>query len=364
MHREIPMIVAAASVLGLAGDTLAQQQSGGGTRILLIVGGVFVLVVVLVLLWILGQFASLWIQAFTSSARVGILELIRMRLRKIDARTIVYSRIRAVQSGIPIDTRQFEAHYLSGGRVGNVVNALIAAKKARIALDWDTACAIDLAGRDIFDAVNTSVNPKVIDCPNPTQGRITIDAVAKDGIQLKARARVTVRTNLAQLVGGATEETIIARVGEGIVSAIGSADSHKAVLENPDRISKAVMARGLDAGTAFEILSIDIADVDVGENIGAKLQADQAEADKRRFQAEAEKRRAMAVAQEQEFKAEEQKNRALVVLAEADIPRAMADAFRGGNLGIMDYQRLRNIEADTRMRNSIGGPEGGAPRPA
>ncbi|MFI4872899.1 MAG: flotillin-like FloA family protein, partial [Phycisphaerales bacterium JB061] len=213
------------------------------------------------------------------------------------------------------------------------------------------------AGRDIFDAVNTSVNPKVIDCPNPALGRGTIDAVAKDGIQLRARARVTVRTNLARLVGGATEETVVARVGEGIVSSIGSAESHKAVLENPDRISKAVMARGLDSGTAFEILSIDIADVDVGENIGAKLQADQAEADKRRFQAEAEQRRAMAVAQEQEFKSEEQKNRALVVLAEAEVPRAMAEAFRQGNLGIMDYQRLRNIEADTSMRQAISGQD-------
>src|SRR5690606_4256640 len=235
-------------------------------------------------------------------------ELIGMKLRKVDLRVIVLSRIRAVKAGMDIPTSQLEKHYLSGGRVPQVISSLIAAQNARIELPYNTACAIDLAGRDIFDAVNTSVNPKVIDCPNPAQGRNTIDAVAKDGIQLRARARVTVRTNLPRLVGGATEETIIARVGEGIVSAIGSAETHKQVLENPDRISKAVMARGLDAGTAFEILSIDIADVDVGENIGAKLQADQAEADKRRFQAEAEKRRAMAVALEQENRAKIQEN--------------------------------------------------------
>ena len=229
-------------------------------------------------------------------------------------------------------------------------------------MDFDTACSIDLAGRDILDAVQTSVNPKVIDCPNPSLGRTTIDAVAKDGIQLKARARVTVRTNLARLVGGATEETVVARVGEGIVSSIGSAETHKVVLENPDKISKAVIARGLDAGTAFEILSIDIADVDVGENIGAKLQADQAEADKRRFQAEAEQRRAMAVAQEQEFKSEEQKSRALVVLAEAEVPKAMAEAFRQGHLGIMDYYRMRNVMADTDMRSSIASPHDDGPQ--
>ncbi|MGP1272789.1 MAG: flotillin-like protein FloA [Phycisphaerales bacterium] len=345
----------AAPVLGQAGG------GGGGLSPVIIVGIILVVLIVLVLLFVVGQFASLYIQALTSNARVSIIELIGMRLRKVDPRTIVLSRIRAAKAGLAVSTAQFEEHYLAGGRVPTVVSALIAAKKARIELDWNTACSIDLAGRDIFDAVNTSVNPKVIDCPNPSQGRSTIDAVAKDGIQLKARARVTVRTNLARLVGGATEDTVVARVGEGIVSSIGSAESHKAVLENPDRISKAVMSRGLDAGTAFEILSIDIADVDVGENIGAKLQADQAEADKRRFQAEAEQRRAMAVAQEQEFKSEEQKNRALVVLAEAEVPKAMAEAFRQGNLGIMDYQRLRNIEADTTMRKAIGGdtPEDG-----
>lgn len=310
-------------------------------------------IIALALVIILFNFFNLWFQALLSNARVRLADLIGMRFRKVNAQVVVQSRIRAVKAGLPISTDQLETHYLAGGRIVNVVTALIAAMRARIDLDWDTACSIDLAGRDIFDAVNTSVNPKVIDCPNPAQGRITIDAVAKDGIQLKARARVTVRTNLSRLIGGATEETIIARVGEGIVSAIGSAESHKQVLENPDRISKAVMARGLDAGTAFEILSIDIADVDVGENIGAKLQADQAEADKRRFQAEAEKRRAMAVALEQENKAKIEENRALVVLAEADVPKAMADAFRQGNMGIMDYYRMKNIQADSAMRESI-----------
>ena len=323
----------------------------------LIVLAVVAGLVLLVLLVILLNFFNLWIQALLSKARVGLAEMVAMRLRKVDVRTMVLSRIRAVKAGLNISTDQLETHYLAGGRVPNVVSALIASKRARIDLDFDTASSIDLAGRDILDAVNTSVNPKVIDCPNAAQGRQTIDAVAKDGIQLKARARVTVRTNLARLVGGATEDTIIARVGEGIVSSIGSAESHKVVLENPDRISKAVMSRGLDAGTAFEILSIDIADVDVGENIGAKLQADQAEADKRRFQAEAEKQRALAVATEQEYKAEEQKNRALVVLAEADVPKAMADAFRSGNLGIMDYYKMKNLVADTTMRDSIGKTE-------
>ena len=331
---------------------------------LLIVGIVIVSLVLLVGVFIIGQFLNLYIQALVSNAHVGLLELVFMRLRKVDPRVIVYSRIRGVKAGVPISTNNLESHYLAGGRVPNVVSALSASQRARIDLDWDTGASIDLAGRDILDAVNTSVNPKVIDCPNPSQGRSTIDAVAKDGIQLKARARVTVRTNLSRLVGGATEETVIARVGEGIVSAIGSADSHKQVLENPDRISKAVMARGLDAGTAFEILSIDIADVDVGQNIGAALQADQAEADKKRFQAEAEKRRALAFAQEQEFKAEEQKNQALVVLAEAEVPKAMADAFRQGNMGIMDYYRMRNLVADTSMRDSISGTGNGDMTPS
>ncbi len=330
-------------------------------EILLIIVVIVVGLVFVVFLALAGQFLNLWIQAMTSGAKVGLVDLIGMKLRKVDPRIIVLSRIRAVKAGINISTNQLESHYLAGGRVPIVVTALIAADRASIPLPWDTACAIDLAGRDILDAVQTSVNPKVIDCPNPVAGRSTIDAVAQDGIQLKAKARVTVRTNIARLIGGATEETIIARVGEGIVTTIGSSTSHKAVLENPDRISKTVLDKGLDSGTAFTILSIDIADIDVGENIGAKLQADQAEADKRRFQAEAEKRRAMAVAQEQEYRAEAQKNRALVVLAEAEVPRAMADAFRQGNLGIMDYYRMRNVQADTAMRSSIAGEAQPAP---
>lgn len=322
-------------------------------QVLIIIALVIAALIVLFLVALVAKFANLWFQALLSGAPVGFLDLIGMQFRKVDPKVIVLSRIRAVKAGLDISTNQLETHYLAGGRVPTVVTAMIAADRAKIKLDWDTACAIDLAGRDILDAVQTSVNPKVIDCPNPASGRTTIDAVAQDGIQLKAKARVTVRANIARLIGGATEETIIARVGEGIVTTIGSAPSHKAVLENPDRISKTVLEKGLDAGTAFEILSIDIADIDVGENIGAKLQADQAEADKRRFQAEAEKRRAMAVAQEQEWRAEEQKNRALVVLAEAEIPKAIAEALRKGNLGVMDYYRMKNILADTQMRTSI-----------
>ncbi len=299
------------------------------------------------------KFGGLWLQARLSGAPVSIGELIGMTLRKVDSRSIVRSRITAVQAGIDISRRDLESHYLAGGRVPNVVRALVAANRANIDLTLQTATAIDLAGRDILDAVQTSVNPKVIDCPDPKKGRTTVDAVAQDGIQLKAKARVTVRANIKRLIGGATEETIIARVGEGIVTTIGSAVSHKNVLENPDNISKSVLAKGLDAGTAFEILSIDIADVDVGDNIGAKLQADQAEADKRRAQAEAEKRRAMAVAREQEMQALVQENRAQVVLAEAEVPKAMAEAFRKGNLGIMDYYKMKNIKADTAMRDSI-----------
>lgn len=311
--------------------------------------------VALVLAIALGSFLNLWIQAFTSGASVGIVEMIAMRLRKVDVRLIVLSRIRAVKAGLNIPTNALESHYLSGGRVPNVITALIAAQKAAIELTWDAATAIDLAGRDIVEAVNTSVNPKVIDCPAAHSPRSTIDAVAKDGIQLKAKARVTVRTNIRRLVGGATEETIIARVGEGIVSTIGSAESHKAVLENPDTISKTVMAKGLDAGTAFEILSIDIADVDVGENIGAILQAAQAEADKKRFQAEAEKRRALAIALEQENRATIEENKAKLVLAEAQVPLAISEAFKSGRLGVMDYYKMKNVLADTAMRSSIAG---------
>ena len=289
-----------------------------------IIGGIFLLIIVAFAF----QYIGLYLQAWVSGAKVGLIDLVMMRFRKVNAKSVVINRISAKKAGIELTTDQLEAHFLAGGRIINVVRAMIAADKARIDLQWETATAIDLAGRDILEAVRTSVDPKVIDCPSEGAGKRTIDAVAGDGIQLKARARVTVRTNIARLVGGATEETIIARVGEGIISTIGSATTHLKVLENPDNISKTVLAKGLDAGTAFEILSIDIADIDVGENIGATLQAHQAEADKSRFQAEAEKRRAMAVAQEAEYRAEEQKNRALVVLAEADVPKAMADAFR------------------------------------
>jgi len=326
-----------------------------GVDIFLIVLAIVSGLIFLVLFFVFAQFINVYIQALFSGAKITMFELVGMRLRKVDLRTIVVNRIRAKKANLDISTNQLETHYLSGGNVSKVISALIAAQGAKIKLDWDMARAIDLAGRDIFEAVQTSVNPKVIDCPAQGGPRSTIDAVAQDGIQLKATARVTVRTNLARLVGGATEETIIARVGEGIVTTIGSAKTHKAVLENPDNISKTVMAKGLDAGSAFEILSIDIADIDVGENIGAQLQAAQAEADKKRFQAEAEKRRAMAMAQAEENKAKIEENKALVVLAEAEIPRAIADAFRQGNLGVVDFYKLKNVQADTLMRNSIAG---------
>ncbi len=296
------------------------------------------------------KFFRLWLQAKLSRADVKFSELVGMWLRKVDTRVIVISKITAIQAGLSVTTRDLESHYLAGGRVPNVVRALIAANRANIDLTLKTATAIDLAGRDILEAVQTSVNPKVIDCPDPKKGKETVDAVAQDGIQLRAKARVTVRANIQRLVGGATEETIIARVGEGIVTTIGSAITYKQVLESPDSISKAVLQKGLDAGTAFEILSIDIADVDVGENVGAKLQADQAEADMRKAKAEAEKRRAMAVAREQEM-------RAMVVENESKVPLAMAEAFKKGNLGIMDYYRMKNIVADTSMRESIAQPK-------
>jgi len=311
---------------------------------------VILILVVLVFFLLFLKFFRLWLQAKLSRADVKFSELIGMWLRKVDTRTIVLSKITAIQAGLTLTTRDLESHYLAGGRVPNVVRALVAANRANIDLSLRTATAIDLAGRDILDAVQTSVNPKVIDCPDPQKTRGTIDAVAQDGIQLKAKARVTVRANIERLVGGATQETVIARVGEGIVTTIGSAITYKSVLENPDSISKAVLAKGLDAGTAFEILSIDIADVDVGENVGAQLQAAQAEADMRRAKAEAEKRRAMAVAREQEM-------RALVVENESKVPLAMADAFRKGNLGVMDYYRMKNIMADTEMRDSIAKPK-------
>ncbi|MEE9200196.1 MAG: flotillin-like protein FloA [Candidatus Brocadiales bacterium] len=318
-----------------------------------VIGVLFGGLILLMLLLMLFKYGWLYIQALASGAPVSLIQLVGMTLRRVRARVVVESRIMAKKAGIEIDTPHLEAHYLAGGNVINVVCSLIAANKANIDLTFQQACAIDLAGRDVLEAVKTSVNPRVIDCPDPRRGRQTIDAVAKDGIQLKVKARITVRANMSRLVGGATEETVIARCGEGIVSTIGSAESHKRVLENPDLISKSVLEKGLDAGTAFEILSIDIADVDVGVNIGAKLQGDQAEADKRVAQAEAEKRRAMAVAREQEMVALVSENRAKVVLAEAEVPKAISQAFRDGNLGVMDYYQLKNIQADTGMRKSI-----------
>ncbi|GAB1405761.1 MAG: flotillin-like protein FloA [Lentimicrobiaceae bacterium] len=299
-------------------------------------------------LWIIFYFipVGLWFSALLSGVRISLLQLVFMRWRKVPPSVIVTAMINATKAGLSLTRDELEAHYLAGGRVKLVVNALISADKANIPLNFKSATAIDLAGRDVFEAVQMSVNPKVISTP-------PVAAVAKDGIQLIAKARVTVRANIRQLVGGAGEETILARVGEGIVSSIGSADSHKSVLENPDSISKVVLAKGLDSGTAFEILSIDIADIDVGKNIGAQLQMDQANADKNIAQAKAEERRAMAVANEQEMKAKAQDARAKVIEAEAEIPKAIADAFRSGNLGLMDYYKFQNIQADTRMRDTI-----------
>ena len=310
-----------------------------------ILGLVFLIVVI--------KFGRLWIESIAARAEVGLLQLVGMSLRKVNSRMILTARIMSVKAGIQVETGKLEAHYMAKGNVIRVVTALIAASKARITLSFDQAAAIDLAGRDVLDAVRTSVQPKVIDAPDPKKGRETLDAVAKDGIQLKIKARVTVRTNLERLVGGATEETIIARVGEGIVSSIGAAETYKDVLEHPDQISKGVLNKGLDSQTAFEIVSIDIADVDVGANVGARLRVDQADADKRMAQAEAEKRRALAVAREQEMKALDQENRAKVTLAEAEIPMAISEAFRGGRLGVMDYYGPRNLQSDTDMRKSI-----------
>jgi len=305
------------------------------------------------------SFGMIYIRALTSGAKVSISELIALRLRGVPIGFIVDNRITAIKSGLSVSIEQLSAHFQAGGNVDLVVLALIAARKASIRLEFDPACAIDLAtkgtGKTVLEAVKTSVNPKVIDAPNPAAGKNTIEGVAKDGIAIRARARVTVRTNLDRFVGGATEETIIARVGEGIVTTIGTANTYKDVLENPDRISKTVLDKALDSNTAFEILSIDIADVSVGENVGAKLQAEQAEANKLIAQAQAEVRRAAAVALEQEMLARVQEMRSRVVEAEAQVPLAMAEAFRAGHLGIMDYYRMRNIQADTGMRESIGG---------
>jgi uncharacterized protein YqfA (UPF0365 family) len=330
-----------------------ETSNGGGLWIFV---GIVILIVCLVFVVLIANFFGLYVRAMFSGAKVSMIELFGMRMRKVNALAIVNGRIQATRAGLLVSQAEMETHMLAGGNVPRVIAAMIAASKANIELPWQTATAIDLAGRDILDAVQTSVNPKVIDVPNQSFGQTTIDGVAKDGIQLKVKARVTVRTNIKSLVGGATEETVVARVGEGIVNAIGSAEDYKHVLQNPDAISKAVLSKGLDANTAFEILSIDIGEITVGENIGAKLAADRAESDKRRFQAEAEQRRAMAVAHEQENVAKQAENRALVVLAEAEIPRAMAEALRGGNIGVMDYYKLKNIQSDTNMRDSIANP--------
>ena len=311
---------------------------------------VFIIIAAIVGLFVFLYFVpvNLWITAIFSGVKVGLFELVFMRIRKVPPRIVVDSMITATKAGLDVTTSELETHYLAGGNVPSVIKALISADKANINLTFKQATAIDLAGRDVFEAVQISVNPKVINTPN-------VAAVAADGIQLVAKARVTVRANIQQLVGGAGEDTILARVGEGIVTSIGSASSHKDVLENPDKISKLVLQRGLDAGTAFEILSIDIADVDVGANIGAKLQIDQANADLKVAEAKAEERRAMAVANEQEMKAKSQEARAKVIKAEAEIPKAIAEAFKSGNLGIMDYYRMQNIQADTDMRDAISG---------
>jgi uncharacterized protein YqfA (UPF0365 family) len=321
-----------------------------GTYLIIIAG-------VVILLWLLLYLIPipLWFQALVSGVRISLLQLIFMRWRKVPPTVIVSAMIEADKAGIKLDRDDLEAHYLAGGRVAQVVHALVSASKANIDLPFKMATAIDLAGRDVFEAVQMSVNPKVIDTPPVT-------AVAKDGIQLIAKARVTVRANIKQLVGGAGEDTVLARVGEGIVSSIGSSDSHKKVLENPDFISRVVLEKGLDAGTAFEILSIDIADIDIGKNIGAVLQMDQANADKNIAQAKAEERRAMAVALEQEMKAKAQEARAMVIEAEVQVPLAMAEAFKAGNLGIMDYYRMKNIESDTNMRDSLSKSGGQQPK--
>lgn len=324
-------------------------------QFLLIIGAIGALIFFFIVI----SFAAVYIRALVAGAPVGFLELISMKLQRVPIGLIVDNRIYAVKAGIPLSIDALIAHFQAGGNVKEVVRALITAEKASLPLDFRRASAIDLAtqgtGKSVFEAVSTSVNPRVIDCPDAKSGRQTIDAVAKDGIQLKVKARVTVRTHLERFVGGATEETIIARVGEGIVTTIGSAESYKHILENPDSVSKRCLEKGLDSSTAFEILSIDVADVDVGTNVGAKLQAEQAESDKQVAQARAEVRRTTAVALEQEMKARVQEMRAKVVEAESEVPRALAEAFRSGRLGIMDYYRMQNIQSDTAMRSSIAG---------
>lgn len=338
-----------------------KQLAAPGPNTNSLIVAAIVILLGLVMIYLLLKFFKTWLRARLSQAPVSFGSLIGMWLRKVPFPLIVDSRITAVKAGIDLSTELLEAHYLSGGDVTDVVLSLIAADKAGIPLNFDRACAIDLAtkdtGKTVLEAVRTSINPKVIDCPNPNTGITKITAVAKDGIAVNARARVTVRTNLDRFVGGATEETIIARVGEGIVTSVGSAESYKAVLENPDSISRLVLGKGVDSSTAFEILSIDIADVDVADNIGARLQAEQAEADKQIAQAKAEVRRAAAVAVEQEMSARTQEMRAKVVEAEAQIPMAIAEAFRNGNLGVMDYVKYQNIKSDTKMRDSIAGDD-------
>jgi uncharacterized protein YqfA (UPF0365 family) len=326
-----------------------------------IIGAIFLVIIGIIFLLIFFSFIRLWVQSLLTGAGIGMMNLVGMKLRNVDYAMIVRQKIALVQAGVRVTTEDLEAHYLARGNVPKTATAVIAAHKAGIDLPWKTAAAIDLAGRDVLDAVRTSVNPKVIDCPDPNKGARTLDAVAKNGIQLKVKARVTVQTKLERLVGGATEETIIARVGQGIVSAIGSADEHKHVLANPSVIAKEVLDKGLDSATAFHIVSIDIADVEVGENIGANLQAAQAAADLRVAQAQAEGARAAAVAREQQMRALVEENRAKVVLAEAEVPLAIATAFREGRIGVMDYYNLKNLQSDTDMRSAIAGSKPNSP---
>lgn len=339
----------------LAQGRSSPDQPMSTSAVISLVALVIVLIFVGILMVVFFSFLRLWVQCFLTGAQISILDLIGMKLRNVDYAMIARQKIALVRANVKISTRELEDHYLARGNVPKTATAVIAAHKAGMDLPWRVAAAIDLAGRDILDAVKTSVNPKVIDCPDPVKGRPTLDGVCRNGIQLKARARVTVRTKLDRLVGGATEETIIARVGEGIVKAIGSAEHHTDVLANPNMISQAVLKNSLDSQTAFEIVSIDVAEIDVGANIGANLQADQAAADLRVAQAQAEKRRALAVAQEQEMRAHVEENRAKLVLSEAEVPQAISQALRDGKLGVMEYYNLRNLQSDTEMRNAIAG---------
>lgn len=339
----------------LASSILLAQATLDKSTIIGYVGLAVVALIALVFILLFFKFFNLWIQAWLTGANISIPTLVGMMLRKVNYGMIVQQKIALTQAGVRVENRDLESHYLARGNVPKTAAAVIAAYKAGIMLPWKDAAAIDLAGRDVYDAVRTSVNPKVIDCPDPTKGARTLDAVAKNGIQLKVKARVTVQTKLERLVGGATEETIIARVGQGIVSAIGSADDHKAVLANPSIISREVLDKGLDAATAFHIVSIDIADVEVGENVGANLQAAQAQADLKVAQAKAEERRASAVASEQEMRARVEENRAKVVEAESQVPQAIASAIREGKMGVMDFYNMRNLISDTEMRSSIAG---------